>query len=279
MRYFSHSKWKQVFTLTAVTITSLGATGASADEVTKWNLITVNATKTDKFNSNLGSRVDAMEAIAVYDAVNAIKYFGSPYHYSKSLGSLASATRTADQTHIARFYMQDAELTVNEATRILAEKHGTSLEVNALIFALVDIAVADARIVIWEAKYHYNFWRPVTALNANPNGTVTNGYIAWAPLLVTPPHPEYLSGHSVTVAAGVAILEKFYGDRNPLTLHTTTPGERPRTVTSLTQLAEENGLSRIYGGIHYSFSNGRAQRVGRNVAEFILKNGPHALKN
>jgi hypothetical protein len=387
----------------------------SADEVTDWNLITVNATKTAGLNSNLGSRVDAIEAVAVYDAVNAIKHFGSPYHYSnpapgpaspeaaaaqaahdvlvhffptqqpaldanlasslaaipdgveksngqtigtsaaldiialrsndnsspdvpypatgvsgvgqwrptptafaaginsqwgsvtpfvlnsgsefrppappsvgsqkynealaevKVIGSATSTTRTTDQTHIAQFYKQDAELTVNEAARILATTHGGSLEVNALVFALVDIAVADARIAVWDAKYTYKFWRPVTALNANPNGTVTNSYTAWAPLIVTPAHPEYPSGHSGTVAAGIAILKEFYGDVNALTLHTTTSGEPPRTVTSLSQIAEENGLSRIYGGIHYSFSNVRAQRIGREVAASALQRGPRVL--
>lgn len=195
----------------------------------------------------------------------------------KVIGSATSATRTVDQTNIAQFYKQDAELTVNEAARILATTHGGSLEVNALVFALVDIAVADARIAVWDAKYTYKFWRPVTALNANANGSVTDGYTAWAPLIVTPPHPEYPSGHSGTVAAGVAVLKQFYGDVNTLTLHTTTSGEAPRRVTSLSQLSEENGLSRIYGGIHYTFSNVRAQRVGREVAASALRRGPHVL--
>jgi hypothetical protein len=144
---------------------------------------------------------------------------------------------------------------------------------------LVDIAIADARIAISEAKYTYKFWRPVTALNANPDGTVTNGYAAWTPLLITPPHPEYLSGHSATVAASVEVLKKFYGHAETLTLHTTTSGEPPRAVSSLSQIAAENGLSRIYGGIHFSFSNGRAQQVGREAAEYVLKHGPHALKD
>ncbi len=417
MRYFSRSKWSLVLALSAVASVSQFAAPAFADEVTKWNLITVNATKTGKLNSNFGSRVDAIEAIAVYDAVNAIKHFGSPYHYNKpaagaaspeaaaaqaahdvlvhffpaqqpdldstlasslasipngaekangqavgaaaaldiialrsndcsspdvpypasgvtgvgqwrptptgfapginsqwgtvtpfvlksasqlrpaappsvgspeynkasaevkDIGSAASTTRTADQTHIAKFYAQDAELPANEAARILAGKHGTSLATNALVFALVDIAIADARIAISEAKYTYKFWRPVTALNANPDGTVTNNYSAWTPLLVTPPHPEYLSGHSATVAASVEILKNFYGDADALTIHTTTPGENARTVANLSQIAEENGVSRIYGGIHFSFSNGRAQQVGREAAEYALKQGPHALKN
>ena len=107
----------------------------------------------------------------------------------QSVGSVSNTVRSVDQTHIAQFYKQDAELPVNEAARLLSEKYNLSLEENALLFALVDIAVADARISIWDAKYEYVFWRPVTELNANPDGSVTNGYANWSPLISTPAHP------------------------------------------------------------------------------------------
>ncbi len=97
MSYFSRSKWSLVLALSAVASVSQFAAPASADEVTKWNLITVNATKTGKLNSNFGSRVDAIEAIAVYDAVNAIKHFGSPYHYNKPAAGAASPEAAAAQ--------------------------------------------------------------------------------------------------------------------------------------------------------------------------------------
>jgi hypothetical protein len=206
------------------------------------------------------------------------KAYNQALAQAKQIGSATSASRTAEQTHIAQFYKQDAELTVNEAARILADAHAASIENNALVFALVDIAVADSRIAVWDTKFTYKFWRPVTALNASPDGTVTNNYAAWTPLIVTPPHPEYPSGHSATVAAGLEILTKFYGDTNSLTLHTSTKDEPPRTVTSLHQLGEENGLSRIYGGIHFSFSNVPAQDFGRKVAEYTLQHGPHEVK-
>lgn len=385
-------------------------TTASADVITDWNAITLAATKNAGLNSNLGTRVDAIEAIAVYDAVNSIRQFGTPYHYFvpgsgsaqaaaaqaahdvlvnyfpgqqtaldaeltnslthitdgpvgngrtvgseaaadiialrasdgsspdvsypgpinpgvgqwrptptafapgineqwgsvkpfvldsgdrfrpgpppavgtwqytqaitevKNIGSVSNNVRTVDQTHIAEFYKQDAELTVNEAARELAITNGTSLEENALLFALVDIAAADARIAIWDAKYTYLFWRPVTALNANPDGSVTNGYLTWAPLIATPPHPDYPSGHSGTVDAGFTILQLFFGDRNTLTLHTTTAGEPPRTIHSLSQGESENGLSRIYGGIHFPFDNIQGQALGVQVAAYDLIYGPH----
>jgi len=193
----------------------------------------------------------------------------------KAVGSVSNGVRTVDQTHIAEFYKQDAELTVNEAARLLSETNGLSLEENALLFVLTDIAVADARIAVWDAKYKYLFWRPVTALNANGDGSVTNGYTDWLPLIITPPHPDYPSGHSGTVDAGFEVLKQFFGNRNALTLHTTTAGEPPRTIRSLSQGESENGLSRIYGGIHYSFDNEQGQLIGIKTAAYVLWHGPH----
>jgi len=386
----------------------------AADVIIRWNLITLKTAKIAKQNSNLASRTTAIEAIAVYDAVNSIKHIGTPYHYyvavsgpasaqaavaqaahdvlvayfpeqkpsldsaltaslqqvddgpadagqkvgaaaaadiialrtndgssplttyagpatasvgayrptpgkfapgidvewgkvkpfiladSKQflpepppaigsdeykkaiaevaeIGEIKSAKRTEDQTHIAQFYKQDAELTVNEGLRELAEIHNTSLEQSALIFVLTDIAEADARIEVWGGKYGYLFWRPVTALNAKPDGSVKD-YTKWTPLITTPAHPSYPSGHSATVTAGYEVLKKFYGDKNTLTLHTTTAGEPARTVTSLSTIEWENGYSRVYGGIHYSFENTAAQNIGRKVAAYALEKGPKAGK-
>jgi len=146
-------------------------------------------------------------------------------------------------------------LTVNEGARLLALAHPKSIEETAFIFALVDIAATDARIEVWSGKYLYLFWRPVTALNADSGGMVTNKYAAWTTLLNTPPHPSYPSGHIATVTAGFDVLRAFYGDDNSLELHTTTAGEASRVVTSLSKVEWENGYSRIYGGIHFIFEN------------------------
>ncbi|MDB6108870.1 MAG: superfamily protein [Pedosphaera sp.] len=414
-----NSNYSRLSAITAALFYSL-APHASADVITDWNKITVDATKIGGLNSNLGTRVGAIEAVAVYDAVNSIKHFGTPYHYNvppadaasaeaaaaqaahdvlayyfpsqqaaldanltaslstildgspkengktvgsasaadiialrandgsspnvtypgpvapgvgewrptpgatpgtfppginaqwgsvtpfvlaasssfrpppppavgswkyslaltavKAIGSVTNVLRTDEQTHIAQFYKQDAELPVNEAARLLSASRNLSLEENALLFVLTDIAVADARIAIWEAKYTYDFWRPVTALNADTDGTVTNNYTVWNPLLVTPAHPSYPSGHSGTVKAGFAVLQLFFGDRNALILHTTTAGESPRTIQSLSQGAAENGLSRIYGGIHYSFDDHEGQNVGLKVAAYVLAHGPRPIE-
>lgn len=192
----------------------------------------------------------------------------------RDLGSATSSVRTADQTHIAQFFKQDAELTVNEAARQLSQSHALSLEENALLFALVNISVADSRIASWVGKYNFKYWRPVTSLNADPDGVVRNNYTAWTPLLATPAHPSYASGHSATVNAGIDVLRHFFGEWNTVDLHTTTPGEPSRTYRYLADIESENGLSRIYGGIHYSFDNVAGQKVGSKVAAYVLKKGP-----
>jgi hypothetical protein len=193
----------------------------------------------------------------------------------KTYGTTASARHTAELEHIAQFYKQDAEILDNEAARLLSASHNLSLADNALFFVRLDTAIADTRIAEWDAKYYYLNWRPITALNADPSGNVTNNYTAWRPAIVTPNHPSYPSGHSGTVVA-IEILRAYFGDFNSLTLHTTTPGEPARTVSSLTQIESENGLSRIYGGIHFSFDNAAGQTLGQNVASYVLANGPHS---
>lgn len=387
----------------------------SGQVVADWNLITVKATKIAGLNSNLSTRIEAIEAIAVYDAVNSVKHIGTPYHYYKpvkgkaslqatvayaahavlvnyfpaqqlsldsslavslkavtdgpeglakltgeaaaadiialrvndgssplttyagpanpgvgqyrptpgkfapgidvewgnvkpfiltdskqflpeappaigsdeykkelaevaAVGELKSTKRTGDQTHIAQFYKQDAELTVNEGARLLVIAHHTGLEKAALIFALTDIVAADARIEVWGGKYTYLFWRPVTSLNADSAGKVKD-YTKWTPLINTPAHPSFPSGHSATVTAGYEVLKHFFGDENKLELHTTTSGEPARVVASLSSVEFENGYSRVYGGIHYPFENTSAQNVGRKIAIYALENGPKAIDN
>src|SRR5205085_6692476 len=105
----------------------------------------------------------------------------------------------------------------NEAARLLSAQNNLSLEANALLFLLTDVAIADARIAVWEAKYTYRFWRPVTALNADPDGLVRKNYNNWTPFLVTPSHPSYPSGHSGTVNAGIDVLKAFFGNSVSLT--------------------------------------------------------------
>ncbi|HEX2571093.1 MAG TPA: vanadium-dependent haloperoxidase [Polyangia bacterium] len=200
----------------------------------------------------------------------------------KDLGAASSTKRSEEQTTIAQFWKEDAELPANEMARGLALSHKTPLAKNALIFALVNMAMADARIATWDTKYHYAFWRPVTALNAGPDGSVT-AYKDWTPLLETPAHPSYCSGHSATISAGLAVLTHFYGDGNTFSVHTTTKDKegqplKARTFKQLSQAEAENGMSRIYGGIHYPFDRLACEKLGHQVAAYVLKTGPHETR-
>ncbi len=187
------------------------------------------------------------------------------------IGSVSSTKRTLEQTHIAQFYKQDAELTVNEIARLLTQQRGSTIEETALVFMLVDVAEADACIASFESNYYYLFWRPVTALNTEIDGSTSKGYAKFSPLVITPPYPSYCCGHCSMVSAGLEVLKKFYGNDNILEIHSTTRGEPSRVIKSLSQVESENGQSSLYGGINFPFDIRTADEQGHKLAQYILK--------
>jgi hypothetical protein len=187
------------------------------------------------------------------------------------IGSVSSTKRSLDQTHIAQFYKQDAELTVNEITRLLAQQRGSTIEETALTFMLVDIAEADACIASFESNYYFLFWRPVTALNTEIDGSISKGYAKFSPLVSTPPYPSYCCGHCSMVSAGLEVLKKFYGNDNIIEIHSNTRGEPSRVIKSLSEVESENGQSSLYGGINFPFDIRVADEQGHKLAQYILK--------
>jgi hypothetical protein len=215
------------------------------------------------------------------------------YVESHGQDSTHPGLRSEDQLLQALFYKSDAELFTNEAARLASASYGLSLGENARLFALLDSALADARIAAWQSKYDLVFWRPVTAINADASGNVAE--YAWKPLATTPSHPSSTSGHSATVAAGAEILRAFFkSDRilaNGDAANLTSPawligtnngtGQIPgrsdgrdgtsRAVKTFSQLQLENGQSRIYLGVHYGIDNYQGQYLGLAVADKILR--------
>lgn len=197
----------------------------------------------------------------------------------KAIGAKDSSTRTAEQTTIARFWSDFSSTETppghwNSIARAIAAERKLSLVESARLFATLNMALTDAGIACWDAKYHYNFWRPVTAIvraneDENPE---TASRSDWQTLLNTPPHPEYPSGHSTFSGAAVAVLSAAFGtDTISFTVRSDAlPGVK-RTFTSLRACAEECGESRVYGGIHYRFSCEDGLRLGTRIGEWILE--------
>lgn len=198
----------------------------------------------------------------------------------KELGGVASVTRTAEQELIAYFWA-DFTYTVtppghwNQIARTAASNLGLSLAQKARLFALLNLALADAAIAVWDAKYAHNFWRPVTAvqradLDDNPETVAAPG---WAPLLNTPSFPEYVSGHSAFSAAAATVLTRFLGtDRVSFTVISDSVPGVTRAYSSFAAAAEEIGMSRIYGGIHFLSGDLDGLSLGQAIGDYVNDN-------
>jgi len=197
----------------------------------------------------------------------------------KAMGVANSTARSADQTQFSIFWNGNVIALWNRAAVQVAASMGLSLVENARLLALLNLAMADTYICCWDAKYTYVFWRPITAIvladtDGNPD---TAADPTWTPLLVTPPFPEYPSGHASVGGAASAVLAAFFGDQTTFSaISETLPGVT-RNFSSFSQAADELGDARVFGGIHFrnSCNVGRAQ--GEQVAEYILANSLQRL--
>lgn len=209
-------------------------------------------------------------------ALDSAEYAGE-FNQVKELGSFNSTTRTAEQTEIALFWADGLGTFTpaghwNQIAESVSLAQGNTLSENARLFALLNITEADAGIVAWDAKYEYNFWRPITAIeqadtDGNPDTLADS---TWNSLLVTPPFPEYISGHSTFSGAADAVLTSFFGNISFTTSSVGLPGVS-RFFDSFTQAANEAGISRIYGGIHFQSANEDGLAAGRALGNYVTK--------
>jgi membrane-associated phospholipid phosphatase len=195
----------------------------------------------------------------------------------ESLGGKDSTVRTTDQTEIALFWADNAGTATppghwNEIAATVALQRHDSLLKDARLFAMLDVALADAGIACWDSKYAYNYWRPVTAIRSagqdgNPQTTADP---SWTPLLATPPFPSYVSGHSTFSAAAAVVLSRFFGPQVNLTIGSDGLTGVTRHYTSFAAAAQEAGISRIYAGIHYAFDDTQGQALGQAVGQYVV---------
>lgn len=197
------------------------------------------------------------------------------YNEVKKMGAKAGSGRTAEQTDIARLWEFTGPGLHNPVARQLAATKNLDVLDNARLFALYAMAMADSYIAVFDAKYMYNFWRPVTAVrNGDMDGNdATERDPAWEPVIPTPMHPEYPCAHCINSAAGATVLEAFFGDAVPTFSLTspTAPGVA-RRFSRLSDYVTESIEARVYDGVHYRFSGEVGAAMGRKIGEYTVQN-------
>jgi membrane-associated phospholipid phosphatase len=205
----------------------------------------------------------------------------------EAIGGTTSTDRTPDETALARFWSDlpgtfDPPGHWNQITEVAALMTKSNLENSARAFALVDIALADAGIEAWNVKYLYNTVRPVTVIRDGADGV--NPQITadptWTPLWNTPAFPSYISGHSTFSAAAAATLTSIFGDNFSFSdSGDPTESLTPRHFTSFEAAAQEAGISRIYGGIHFMSDNLEGLQIGGEVGQYVVQHELLPLKS
>lgn len=189
----------------------------------------------------------------------------------KALGARHSTLRDAEQTEVARFWEFSLPAIYHGLVRSVANAPGRDVAANAQLFAVVSQAMDDALISVMDAKYHYNFWRPVTAVrNADIDGHEgTERDPAWVPFIDTPSHPEYPCAHCILAATVGTTLRVALGSRTDLVLATSSPTAKgaTRRWNSPEAMMREVAEARIYDGVHYRNSTLVGLEMGRRIGE------------
>jgi hypothetical protein len=203
------------------------------------------------------------------------EHYRRDYDEVKSLGRLTSTTRTATQTDIARFWANFVTQWYG-ALRSIANAHVPDIGDQARLFALAALAAVDSQITVYETKYYYNFWRPITAIqegdvDGNPR---TVGDPTWVPFLTTPPYPDHSSGANNLTGSITTILQLFFGtDEFTFSVSSPTTGliTNPRTYQRFSQVQEEVINVRIWQGIHFRFADEDGRDQGARVAHWVFQ--------
>jgi len=210
-------------------------------------------------------------------ALESAKY-AADYNEVKALGAAVGSARTPEQSLIALFWADGAGTETppghwNSIAQSVAASLQSSMEQNARLFALLNVAMADAAICAWDAKYTFDNWRPVTAIrngdiDGNPATVIDPD---WSSFIVTPPFPDYVSGHSTFSGAASTVLAMFFGTDHVAFSATSDflPGVT-RHFSSFSEAASEAAVSRLYGGIHYRSANEDGLSAGREIGKWTF---------
>jgi hypothetical protein len=202
--------------------------------------------------------------------------YARDYNETKTFGGMRSTQRSAAQADAVKFWSQ-ANLPSSwfQAARQLAVSRNMNLADCSRAFALLSLGVANTFIVDWDAKFHYNFWRPVTAIRNGDqdDNPATERDAGWTPLNGTPMHPEYPSQAAIIAGTASALLAQSTGDANagPFIVTDSADPKLTREFAGVMAMADEHRLVRIWGGIHFRNSLETSERMGRALAEHALQ--------
>jgi hypothetical protein len=200
--------------------------------------------------------------------------WAADFNEIKALGATNSATRTPEQTDIALFIIEVPGFILNSAAKQAIAAKSLPLVESARLFALMHVAQEDALCAVMDAKYAYDFWRPVTAIRAadTDGNDATAPDPDWLPLRTTPPHPEYPCAHCTITTAMCGVLASVFGDEFAFTLESPSLPGKPRTFQKLSEYVALVPLGRLYAGFHYRNSSTVGTDLGNKVGAFVVKN-------
>jgi hypothetical protein len=195
------------------------------------------------------------------------------FNETKTLGQSTSAIRTPQQTEIGLFWTEHTARQYGRAFRQLAADHGLSTSDSARLFAMLWTAYADSFIGCMNAKYHFSFWRPVTAIqNADIDGNPdTLADATWMPLAVTPNHPEFPAAHGCVTGAIAGTLQTYFGTPNVLLTVSSTVTNTAHSFNGVSELEDEVFGARIYAGFHYRYSLVEGFKLGHAVVRNMMR--------
>ena len=195
---------------------------------------------------------------------------------TQQLGAKTSPSRTADQTQDATFWAGPIQNYWNAIADQVAAGHGTDLDDSAYLLSRLDTTLADATIALYDAKYTFRLWRPITAIRQadTDQNDATTADVNWEPLANTPADPSYPGAHSDLSSAAATVLAHQYGDSNRVTVTSPTLPGVVRTFSQFSDAATAAGLSRIYAGVHTRIDHEAGRELGIQVADYVLSLTP-----
>lgn len=203
--------------------------------------------------------------------------YARDFNETKLYGVHDNSARSPEQTENGLFYAENPGNQLSRNIRLISTAHGFSLPDNARFFAQLYVTIADGVIAAWDSKYHYNAWRPVTAIrNADIDGNrETQPDPTWLPLVVTPGHPEYPAAHGCVTGGLAYALEKFFRTSHlAITLTSTSVTGVPlaqHSFSNIHEIVTEVINARVYGGMHYRTSGEDGAAIGRKVSNWVSR--------